>query len=61
MLLKDYLTIEKRTAFITKVIIIVNGGIKQTISANVRESHLMHVSYGIHTSATWLGHEEGRI
>ena len=27
----------------------------------IRESHLMHISYDIHTLTTWLGHEEGYI
>ena len=28
---------------------------------NVRKFHHMHVSYGIHTLTTWIGHEEGSI
>ena len=28
---------------------------------NVKESHLMHVFYGIHTLTAWLDHEEGHI
>ena len=28
---------------------------------NAKESHLMHVFYGIHTLTAWLDHEEGHI
>ena len=61
MLLKVCLNFAKPTVFVAAAIITVNRGIQQIIRQQIRESHLMHSSYGIPTLTSPLGHEEGRI